>query len=934
MIYKKCIMTIAKNGATLDEDIYLYRLDKNIELHFTIVNNKYKFDKSDLNNIIAQTQAAYFQVRLYKNADIKYTFAIQPTQDGVAILTITDDLIDDPIEVGEYDFQISLLDADKTSMISMPIVTKQLHVCEPLVSEDAVMGKAVLGLSKSAKGEIKNAFDSQGNYIREIHNDGEIISAQMFNKFEEALETNTKAIKNGTGGTGTSYDDTAIKADIQTLKDSQINLVEDETSMEGIKDNEYPTLTTTDKTLIGSINEVNAQYKDIANLSLIKHTDGKVYIKKQDGTLLGTGIEIGGSDVDLSKITMSMSGQTLKLMNDGTQIATVEIPTAVVTDEQLTNIIQSKIDDGSLGALTIESVNDKIIGVTQQNKGINLYNKANVINGHYNTSTGQVFGGDANWKRVLKVRVLPGLTYTPSSDCEIICYDEEQNFINGLRTSTSYTIPEGIKYIDIAANTSQYETFMLVLGKNLPSEYIEYDGNPKYTFDSEYWDFDNIETLITTEKLNKQIYGESPKMIRNMIATQIPTAVLGSNTRHFTIFTFNLTDIKDKIQDGEPLYYDFSINETNTSVLNSDTVLWMNYPAKAEAAFTATKTINCGTFNSGVLNKYKGSGDIGFSKSVNNYLNVCVKNNIPDTLATHVITTEWYKPKFTLGSINLMEYLVCVTLSGGSNPSIITDYYTDETYTRHTDMYKYVDNVKSEIETNVSSQIDNVYKVINNGGSTGGGTTSSQASKWVGKKVNFFGDSITAQAKEKELGFINRLSKSKLFGTVRVYGTPSSKIAQNNTDDTLSFCVRYATMDNDVDLVIIHGGINDWTAGTYALGEKTSTDNTTLYGALNNFLSGIQDKFPRARKLFVTPIRPATWKTDIHKTLNIDFLEFSNVISERCKYWGIPILDFTNEGYDSSVSATKSAYTDGGIHPNDEGHGYLADLIGAKIELI
>ena len=215
MIYKKCIMTIAKNGATLDEDIYLYRLDKNIELHFTIVNNKYKFDKSDLNNIIAQTQAAYFQVRLYKNADIKYTFAIQPTQDGVAVLTITDDLIDDPIEVGEYDFQISLLDADKTSMISMPIVTKQLHVCEPLVSDDAVMGKALLGLSKAAKGEIKNAFDSKGNYIREIHNNGEVISAELFNKFEEALETNTKAIKEGTGK---SYDDTAIKADITELK--------------------------------------------------------------------------------------------------------------------------------------------------------------------------------------------------------------------------------------------------------------------------------------------------------------------------------------------------------------------------------------------------------------------------------------------------------------------------------------------------------------------------------------------------------------------------------------------------------------------------------------------------------------------------------------------------------------------------------------------
>ena len=98
--------------------------------------------------------------------------------------------------------------------------------------------------------------------------------------------------------------------------------------------------------------DLNSQIKDIANLSLVKHTDGKVYIKKQDGTLLGTGVEVG-SNTDLSKITMSMEGQTLKLLNNGTQIATVEIPTATVTDEQLTNIIQAKIDDGSISSIVL-----------------------------------------------------------------------------------------------------------------------------------------------------------------------------------------------------------------------------------------------------------------------------------------------------------------------------------------------------------------------------------------------------------------------------------------------------------------------------------------------------------------------------------------------------------------------------------------------------
>lgn len=127
--------------------------------------------------------------------------------------------------------------------------------------------------------------------------------------------------------------------------------------------------------------EIDAQFKDIANLSLTKHTDGKVYIKKQDGTLLGTGIEIGGSDIDLSKITMSMSGQTLKLLNNGTQVATVEIPTAVVTDEQLTSIIQSKIDDGTITNMTIpdNSITTKKLNIAP--KVVNIITNPNFSNG-------------------------------------------------------------------------------------------------------------------------------------------------------------------------------------------------------------------------------------------------------------------------------------------------------------------------------------------------------------------------------------------------------------------------------------------------------------------------------------------------------------------------------------------------------------------------
>lgn len=69
---------------------------------------------------------------------------------------------------------------------------------------------------------------------------------------------------------------TNMKNDIQLIKDNQIILEEDETSMEGMSDNEYPTLTTTNKTIIGGINEVNAQYKDIATNKADKTTTANI----------------------------------------------------------------------------------------------------------------------------------------------------------------------------------------------------------------------------------------------------------------------------------------------------------------------------------------------------------------------------------------------------------------------------------------------------------------------------------------------------------------------------------------------------------------------------------------------------------------------------------------------------------------------------------
>lgn len=60
------------------------------------------------------------------------------------------------------------------------------------------------------------------------------------------------------------FKDSKAREDIETIKENQINLVEDDTSMEGISDSVHDTLTTDAKKIIPAINEVNDKVKDIA----------------------------------------------------------------------------------------------------------------------------------------------------------------------------------------------------------------------------------------------------------------------------------------------------------------------------------------------------------------------------------------------------------------------------------------------------------------------------------------------------------------------------------------------------------------------------------------------------------------------------------------------------------------------------------------------
>lgn len=222
-----------------------------------------------------------------------------------------------------------------------------LNVIKPKTKQYKTIEATLLNEEKALfEIDLPDEFTDQvGDYSFEFE-----VSSKVDSNDESITTSNGTYKVNGSILTNLN-EETSSSPDLPILK----QLIEQVKSLQGGDLTGYQkksdnSLETTSKEVVGAINEVNSQFKDIANLSLVKHTDGKVYIKKQDGTLLGTGIEVG-SDVDLSKISMSMNGQTLKLMNNGEQIATVDIPTSTVTDEQVQSAVNTYLTNNPVSAV-------------------------------------------------------------------------------------------------------------------------------------------------------------------------------------------------------------------------------------------------------------------------------------------------------------------------------------------------------------------------------------------------------------------------------------------------------------------------------------------------------------------------------------------------------------------------------------------------------
>ena len=261
-----CKLTVSKNTAKLDEEIFLYKNDRNIKLLIEIVDNKYRYKSDDLSNLLVKYKASYAQVKWYKNAEVKKEFPIQATDDGKVVFVIEGQLIDEDTELGDYDLQLRLLNESQESIRSLPIIKGAVHILKPLFEEGdiATVNSAVADVSiLSLDGDAIDTYNSDGTYNQTNWGNGDVISSAKLNKLEKVAKDNVDKVNKMPAKSIVEGGKIYLAKEDGTKLDSGTELPAGGSTIEVVNNLESDSTTAALSAAQGKA--LNTQYKDIAN---------------------------------------------------------------------------------------------------------------------------------------------------------------------------------------------------------------------------------------------------------------------------------------------------------------------------------------------------------------------------------------------------------------------------------------------------------------------------------------------------------------------------------------------------------------------------------------------------------------------------------------------------------------------------------------------
>ena len=191
MIFTDRTIIVKKGTSSINDTIVLYRGDREVEIRFSLnEGSPFKFGSGSSPNIIEKTEATYGQLVIKTPGNLPPIFSeVAPTIGGKIIFTITAEMINEITEIGNYTFQIRLLDDSMESRATLPEVKNGIEIREPIALEDTTneVGVATVGYTLTTAGTPEDAFDSEGNYNKTTWRTGDRITDAKLNKIEDGI---------------------------------------------------------------------------------------------------------------------------------------------------------------------------------------------------------------------------------------------------------------------------------------------------------------------------------------------------------------------------------------------------------------------------------------------------------------------------------------------------------------------------------------------------------------------------------------------------------------------------------------------------------------------------------------------------------------------------------------------------------------------------
>jgi beta-glucanase (GH16 family)/lysophospholipase L1-like esterase len=200
------------------------------------------------------------------------------------------------------------------------------------------------------------------------------------------------------------------------------------------------------------------------------------------------------------------------------------------------------------------------------------------------------------------------------------------------------------------------------------------------------------------------------------------------------------------------------------------------------------------------------------------------------------------------------------------------------------------------------------------------GALLSSASTWY-----VIGDSISDTNLLPQTKYMTILGNKFNNLTINNVGKDGSHFTNKTTGYSTFATLLGKLPSSDPSVITIFGGVNDYIQSC-TIGDISSTDTNNFYGALNDFVTTLNNKYTNAKKLFIIPLnmRAGVFSTNSNGTnsLGNTLQQYRDAIIAVCKDNNIEYIDLHGD-----AELQPDLISSDGLHPTQDGHKLLASKL-------